>query len=74
MSKPRVSYYVRHGESGIIVHATSDLNAGDTIDDLRVEVIRGFGQALGIVAEYEFEDDAVLDPGTVDTTNMPPVD
>ena len=71
----RASYYARYGE--LIVSATSTLNAPDAMDDLRRQVLRGFAEAIDLTGDYELEDDATEaapDPGTVDTTNLPPID
>ena len=72
MSKPRASYYARWGE--VIVSATlSDGALGvDGLDELRVQVMRGFSEAMNYVDDAEPA--AVVDPGTVDTTQLPPVD
>lgn len=74
MSKTRASYYMRFGE--LIVSATcSDAFGPDSLDELRLQVERGFATGITYTGLGEFEEDdaAVADPGTVDTTDLPPV-
>ena len=69
----RASYYVRLND--LIVSATTTLNAPDALDDLRVQVVRGFGEALAYADAEDFDaDDAEPDPGTVPTTDLPPIE
>jgi hypothetical protein len=72
MSKPRASYYVRMGD--LIVSATSTLDAPDALDELRVQVSRGFAEALAWTDPIEDDDEAEVDPGTVPTTDLPPIE
>ena len=72
MSKPRASYYIRMHD--LIVSATSTLDAPDSLDDLRVQVSRGFAEALAWAEALDVDDDEVPNPGTVPTTDLPPID
>ena len=75
MSKMRASYYARYQD--VIVSATGG-GFPDALDEMRVAVMRGFAEALALTADYVYDDDAdseaAPDPGTVDTTNLPPID
>jgi hypothetical protein len=71
MSKARASYYVRMND--LIVSATSTLDAPDALDELRTQVVRGFGEALSYADGWD-DEDAEPDPGTVPTTDLPPLE
>ena len=74
MSKARASYYMRFGD--LIVSATcADTFGPDSLDELRLQVERGFATGITYtgLGEYEEEAPAVIDPGTVDTTDLPPI-
>ena len=71
MTKPRASFYVRMGD--LIVSATSTLDAPDSLDELRVQVSRGFAEALAWTDLVD-DDEAEVDPGTVPTTDLPPIE
>lgn len=72
MSKPRVSLYLRLHD--LIASGTSSSTAPDALDEVRVQVVRAFSEALYLTAPDDDEDDdAPLDPGTVDTTDLPPL-
>ena len=72
MSKPRASFYIRMQD--LIVSATSTLDAPDALDDLRVQVSRGFAEALAWTDLEDADEDDAVDPGTVPTTDLPPLD
>ncbi len=70
----RASFYARYGD--LIVSATMSAPFGpDLMDELRVQVMRGFAEGMAYVGGLEADDEVTFtDPGTVDTTNMPPGD
>lgn len=74
MSKQRYSLYIRHGET--IVSAVASSTAPDVMDEIRVQAGRAFFDAMSIVDGWgDPEDaDAEPDPGTVPTTDLPPLD
>lgn len=73
MSKPRVTHFIRFRD--LVSQSSSNSNAPDALDDCRVTNVRAMKELLDYVAFDEDEDEgAELDPGTVDTTNLPPIE
>ena len=73
MSKPRATYYIRYGDL-IISSSIQDAYGPDGLDELRLQVMRGFSEGMNYVDAIEAAEPVVPDPGTVDTTNLPPVE
>lgn len=75
MSKPRVSHYLRFRD--LISNSTSSSTSPDALDECRLQNVRAMKEMLDYVELYDEadEDETVdVDPGTVDTTNLPPLE